>query len=280
MQKSFIRLYTDIHLDHEFDIHGLAFSHENFLNNWQLFWQPPATEFDKDDILVLGGDIAHSQLAFITDEKGNPNPWISNLSNRFKHVIIVFGNHDFWGCDIETAIPMAKIMVSELENVSILDNDVLIIDNTKFVGTTLWTDMTNYGLQRADQVMNDYKFIKHDNSSSLRLRSEYIQTIHEFSVNFLKENVVRDYPDQQLVVITHHSPTNASAYRGKYRNFYVTPLEEILKNADVVCFGHTHEYLKTYIGNTLYCSNARGYVGGYRQNQDFDEMCLIEVKSK
>ena len=189
----------------------------------------------------------------------------------------MFGNHDYWGCDIETAILNAKCLISELGNVSILDNDVLIIDDMKFVGTTLWTDLSNTGLYRADQVMNDYVYISHDNSSTLRLRPEYIQTLHTHAIEFLKENAVRDYPEQKLIVITHHSPTNASTFRGKYRNLYVTPIEDILKNADVVCFGHTHEYLKTKINNTLYYSNARGYVGGYRQNHHFDEMGMIEI---
>ena len=272
-----IRCYSDVHLDHEFDIHDFKFSHENFLKHWNLFWQPPVTEYDKEDILILNGDIAHSQLTFITDENHNPNPWLKNLSERFKHVIIVFGNHDYWGCDIETAILNAKCLISELGNVSILDNDVLIIDDMKFVGPTLWTDLSKTGLYRADQVMNDYVYISHDNSSTLCLRPEYIQTLHTHAIEFLKENAVRDYPEQKLIVITHHSPTNASTFRGKYRNLYVTPIEDILKNADVVCFGHTHEYLKTRINNTLYYSNARGYVGGYRQNQHFDEMGMIEI---
>lgn len=271
------RIYSDIHLDHEFGIHGLKHTTDDFLNNWELFWQPPKSEYDIQDILILAGDLAHSQMPFICMPDGSPNPWLANLSQRFKYVVIVFGNHDYYGCDIETAIPYAKAMIEELKNVFILDNEVLLIDNLKILGTTLWTNLKHNGIvdQSPARIMNDYGYISHDASPNLRLRPEYIQSLHEEAIQFLKDNAYKDHENQKVIVITHHSPTNASRFHTTYRNLYVTPIEDILSDVDIVVFGHTHESCNTVIDGVRYLSNARGYVSGTRINDLFDDYSIL-----
>ena len=87
------------------------------------------------DVIVLAGDIGHGMEAV---------EWASHEANRLnKPVIFVPGNHEYDGHDTE-------ILQKEMRNfcretgVHYLDNDEVIIDGIRFLGSTLWTDFMVY----------------------------------------------------------------------------------------------------------------------------------------
>ena len=51
----------------------------------------------------------------------------------------VLGNHEFYGQKIPKLTEQLK-QLAEVTNIHILENDSVRIDNTLFLGATLWTD--------------------------------------------------------------------------------------------------------------------------------------------
>ena len=93
-------------------------------------WHIPKTD---SNIIVLAGDIDVGLEAV---------QWAIDESERLKKsIIMVAGNHEFWGSDI-TEMRQSMIDLCRGTNVHLLDRHSRVIDGVRFLGTTLWT---NYG---------------------------------------------------------------------------------------------------------------------------------------
>lgn len=243
-QAKYIRIYSDLHLDYDV---GKSFAPQNL-------WLPRELATDRETILILAGDIWHAKkpLSYAG------HSWLSELSCSFHSIILVLGNHDFWGGNIFYEYDRVKSFAKGLGNVYLLQNSEVVIEDIRFLGATLWTDFGQHkDVSFARSIMNDYKFIKYSPAYS-RLRPEHI----------LREHIVsRQYLEQQLSlkhakswVITHHAPTqrSVSAYE-EHPHLDYSNLEYLFSNVDVWVHGHTHQVLDYYVDNTRILSNPRGY---------------------
>ena len=108
-----VRLFSDLHFD------GGAYT-----------ITPQA--HDVDAILVLAGDLSgfHRDLKFITV-----------VTDQFKYVLFVAGNHEFYGADYFVVKKFWNEVDDDIDNFFFMDNRIKIIENVRFMGTTLWTDM-------------------------------------------------------------------------------------------------------------------------------------------
>src|ERR1035437_1024565 len=79
-----LRVYSDIHLDHYSSRASSKFE--------KAFWYPPELPDDKDTTLILAGDLWMG-TKFI---EWAGLCWIGIVAKRFKEVLIVLGNHDYW----------------------------------------------------------------------------------------------------------------------------------------------------------------------------------------
>ena len=82
----------------------------------------------------------------------------------------------------------------KFENISFLDNSLEYYENYCFIGTTLWSEITN-----PIYTINDTRYIPNFN---------YIQynMLNKTSVAFL-ENAIQS--NENCIVITHHVPSNS-----------------------------------------------------------------------
>ncbi|MCL5974582.1 MAG: hypothetical protein M1270_01925, partial [Gammaproteobacteria bacterium] len=69
------------------------------------------------------------------------------------------GNHDYWGRDVEDAVAAIKEIASQYPDCHVLDDEKLVIGDTRSVGSTFWT---NYGhwhprlVLECERWINDY----------------------------------------------------------------------------------------------------------------------------
>lgn len=260
-----IKICSDLHLDND---HA----------NGNDIWTPVETDIDHETLLIVAGDIWHNGL-FI--KNGNTS-WIDEISNQFMYVVIVLGNHDYWGLNLAAHRDFKK-QISEmgLENVFLLEDDIVYNDEIKIIGSTLWTSFDNNSpitKSLYDCRMNDGGYIKDENG--LTITSDDIFKIHDKSYCYIFDNTWRDNPNQKVIVVTHHAPSPQSGdirFKGDLLNgcFYSDLEEDIIcMDIDFWIHGHLHSISDYFIGNTRVLCNPRGY---NKEHSDFDENLYLDI---
>jgi len=260
-----IRVYSDIHIDHYF-ANGVPLD----ANTGEVkCWAPPVLPDDKETTLILAGDL-WTGTRFIEFAGYS---WITEVSTRFKNVLIVLGNHDYWpGNNALTILGGGDTCNAMLQdfgcyNVKVLDCDTWADGEYLFVGCTLWTDMNS---NNALSMYNMPRFMAYDgkcaydtgpNGQWTRFTSEkWVQT-HAKHRAYIKQ-IAEQNRDKKIVVITHHLPLlflGDPRYQGdKSNHYYMSDLSDvILDNEHIVMwiYGHTH-----YQNDVMFPSSS-GYDG-------------------
>ena len=131
---------------------------------------------DNADVLILGGDIC---VAADIGRPDNSNifegarskrivDFFKRCSFQFPHVIYIMGNHEHYNGDFaETKNKLQSMLESNmLSNIYLLDKETKVIDDTTFIGGTLWTDMNNEDsltMRHLAGMMNDFRCVKNSN---------------------------------------------------------------------------------------------------------------------
>lgn len=229
--------------------------------------------------LLLAGDVCEIEktkklISFLTD-----------MSVRFKDVIYIFGNHEFYRGNISTAIKRLDEISMEIPNLHILDNSNVVLEEVNFIGCTLWTSMNNgnpVDIWDAQQGMNDYRYIR-IGSTYRKLHPRDTVHMHSKSVKFI-ESALEQSKSMTNVILTHHLPCTLSVherYHFDKLNFsYVTDLTSIMEkyNPSLWIHGHTHNSVDYTVYNTRVVCNPRGYSSiRTHENSDFDENLIVEL---
>jgi len=236
-----IRVFSDVHNEFLRTSKGLR----------QDLWVPEPTELDSQAVLILAGDI---------DNAKNIPEYLNSLAPRFKAVIHVAGNHEYYGTDIVKA--NAKMKEGLLPNVHHLNNDHVTIEGQRFVGATMWTNTTKNPL--VQYLMNDYKKIRIGGGNYGRLSHLDTSAMFAETLQYFHNTVKSDD-----IVITHHqplSPPSAGPY-GKtlqdtdYAYYACLDTEVASWNPKAWIAGHIHDstHFKHY--GTTVITNCVGYPG-------------------
>ena len=257
----FIRYMSDLHLE---------FGSPNYILS------PPVMPEDKDTVLVLAGDIGVGTQGI---------KWANTLRPRFRAVIYVLGNHEFYNNKWEV-LPNEVIEEAADGGVFVLHpkhpglNEVHI-QGVNFVGATLWTDMNRSNpldMLTARRMMNDFHVIRRHHS---KLRPEDVVIQHKKERDALFAALSR-YKGEPTVVVTHHLPSYQVVhpqYRGDKLNCcYATDLDDLLADVDPVYWFFGHSQLSTDMrrGITRFLSNPFGY-HNLETNPAFDEYARVEI---
>ena len=291
----FIREASDLHLDWDvrrFNSTRIVDTTKPAIREeMDMCWFPPSMDDDMDTTFIVAGDIwDESRFASRQWQDGSHDTWIVRLSRRFKYVVMVLGNHDYWGRNVlyEAMKIKEAIKLQGLTNVFLLEKDVSVLDQVKFVGGTLWTDFNRHDpmvMHNAPAIMNDYKYMRYGRDYR-RCRPSDLYEIFMNTKAFIFENAKRDYPEQKLVVVTHMAPSYESiseSYRTNrdyQMNFlYFSDLDKRImadgQEIDYWFHGHMHHSTSYHIGNVNVILNARGY-SNY-DNPNFDDKLQIAV---
>jgi Icc-related predicted phosphoesterase len=254
------------------------------------------------DVLILSGDVCEAKhlkegiynpnyKAFDFEDKKRPDRWnrfFEEECRKYRKVVYVVGNHEHYGFQFEKTVPHIKSNLPD--NVHLLDNDIVDIDDVRFVGGTLWTDMnkgdylTLYHVQR---MMNDYRQITMFNrvkSVYHRLTPERTIEEHKKTLDYIK-TVVDEDNTKKYVVVTHHAPSKSSIHPRYQKDVtmngaYSSELSEFILDRPQIkmwTHGHTHDTFDYMIGSTRIVCNPRGYKYYEQRAEEFDPTLSFEV---
>lgn len=257
-------------------LHVLTDCHLEF-QKWRRTWDIASIDCD---LHVLAGDI------------GNGFTGLEFALQRFtKPVIYVCGNHEFY-----SQRPMQDWWRKAREKVAgshihLLENESVVIDGTRFLGATLWSDYRLFGDGRqeelgrlAEKESNDfaniflsrrgpinqdadpYAFGFTRKRSGDRLTWKHVAKMHERSREFLEAEVDKAGNFDETVVVTHFAPSvngiEDPACPNDLDASYASNLDHLVANPNVALWihGHVHrarEYTGQFGGRVV--ENARGY---------------------
>ncbi|RON55930.1 metallophosphoesterase [Pseudomonas frederiksbergensis] len=219
------------------------------------------------DVVILAGDI---------DLKSRGVKWANEAFQC--PLIYICGNHEYYGGHTERTL--RKMKEAAAPHVHVLENEALILNQTRFLATTAWTDYSSTGdVVAAKRVawewMNDYTVIRTDESYR-RLRPDDLIVKSKAAYAWLTQELDKPF-DGKTVVVTHHAPALdhvADDLPAHLIAAYANDWPELLGKADLWIYGHTHiaaDFLKR---GCRVVSNARGYPN---QQTGFDPDFLIEL---
>jgi 3',5'-cyclic AMP phosphodiesterase CpdA len=232
------------------------------------------------DVVILAGDIARPREAAA---------WALGFD---KPVLFVLGNHEFYGSSIDGAAAEMKRLCAGTQ-VNVLDNDEVIIDGVRFLGSTLWTDFRLFGdgdeqaaaMAAAQQLMRDFSRIRLREAEDALFTPADSAALFERNAAWLDRRL--DAPhDGPTVVITHHAPSRQSIhprFAGSPLNAcFVSDADRLVDGQRACCWihGHTHDSFDYGLHGTRVICNPRGYAkAGVNENPRFDADLMIEVDS-
>lgn len=256
--------------------------HENFA--------PPHTRLfdgklrhDQADVVVLAGDIdvGRRGLEWAAQEFGRH-------SAKPKPIVYVPGNHEHYGREISANLEDMRQAAADL-GVFLLERTSVAIDDTLFLGTTLWTDFEIFGwderaaaIREAEMSIRDFERIWHrdDTGARVRIRAEQTMEWHHESSEWLQRELRHAIPSK-TVVVTHHAPHIKSIHE-KYRNelttaAFVSGMEHLFGMAHLWLHGHVHNRVEYGFAGTKVYANPRGNMtkDGTFENQWFDASWIV-----
>lgn len=285
----FVREYSDFHLD--------WYAEKTSSLGEAAFWYPPELPDDKETTLILAGDLWIG-TRFI---EWAGFSWIGKVAPRFKQVLIVLGNHDYWpqgNLTILQGADKCNAMLQDmgLHNVLVLDMSTYIDGDVVFVGATLWTDMNNgdpLAMHNMSNFMNYDGKIAYDtgpNGGWSRFTSEkWVQTFCKHR-DYIK-HVASQNRNKTVVVITHHLPLigiGDPRYQGNLTNaYYMSDLSNlILDNENIKYWFHGHSHFQhetffpPYAAHADACkiiNNCVGYASEHSEELGLVKHEVIEI---
>lgn len=237
----------------------------------------PHKATDSADVIVLAGDIWSG---------ANGIHWARSTWPH-QRIVMVAGNHEFYHRNIDETRAEMKA-VAKAEGVDFLDNDEVVINGTRFLGATLWTDFQLFGENLREQCMfdggrclNDFRLIWTRDGDYFSVLDSI--RLHEESVRWLEMKLRREPFDGSTVVVTHHAPSFGSVVPRYARDVisacFASKLDHLLGFSDLWLHGHMHDSLDYSQDGTRVICNPRGYCRfeGGQENGSFDPSLLVEV---
>ncbi|WP_296592134.1 metallophosphoesterase [Methylophaga sp.] len=210
------------------------------------------------DVIILAGDINTGLKGLEYAEK---------LIKQFnKDVIYVPGNHEFYRYDIMILREEMQLFAKAHPKLHLLDNNMVTIHGVRFIGSTLWTDYALDGSRDKQKTMdfigfylNDHRLIKNGDQ---RFTPQDALALHIEAKSFLQLKLSEPF-EGKTVVVTHHAPSlfchHPDFEMDEMAAAFISDCDDLLKYADVWCFGHTHANVDMDINGCRVLSNQKGY---------------------
>lgn len=262
-KKLSIRIASDMHLDklmaHRMTVQQMA---DYFL---------PEDEKDKDSVMVLAGDISSSPTQLLA--------FLGIASERFKKVVFVPGNHEYYGhvmgvWDHE----MTKIIREHLGHkvyAAIQYPRLFQIDDVSFIAGTLWAD-AGFTDRDKEQVgtWTDFTWIQLDYDKHWTpdlMRTHHLDLKQRMSKQLKFNDYAEGMQPRAKVVVSHHLPSRELVSErflmpngnDGSNGMFVGACDDLLQNEytrpDVWIFGHTHDSKDQEVHGVRCVCNPMGY---------------------
>jgi calcineurin-like phosphoesterase family protein len=253
----YIRISSDLHLEQY---------HNKEINTLATIMLPP-DDRDADSVLVLAGDISSKRDQLIG--------FLHILENRFKHIIFVCGNHEWYKHEMVSYTDELLADSKNLHKTSMgIDGiSTCIIDGIRYIYGTVWADGGDTLLDHrlVENGLWDFKIISVHNKTTATTRPFNVadmRAIHFKSVQTIKEILAESF-DGKTVVVSHHLPSLKLChprFGNEINGGFASSLDDILEapNApNLWIAGHTHDTIDRQLGNTRVVVNPSGYRNEY-----------------
>ena len=222
------------------------------------------------DVVILAGDIHVKARGVTWARQAFAGP-----------VFYVPGNHEFYGGHLVHTL--ASMRAQADARVRVLDRDEVVINGTRFLGCTLWTDFTATGnahlaALQAQAEMNDFRKIR-TRAYQRIVPNDLVQECLK-SLDWLRLKPAEPFVGK-TVVITHHAPSLHSLagnpYAGNLLDAAYAINCEALMGAERVALwihGHSHCAVDYQIAGTRVVCNPRGYPG---EETGFDAALVLTL---
>lgn len=197
--------------------------------------------------LILAGDIGKPLMP-------NYHTFLDNVSQRYKHVFLVLGNHEYWNVHhgYDEILQRTRDLTAQWPNIHFLEKDTYDFPehDLTVAGCTLWTHIAPENRSLAASGMNDYGCIRRYNPDMHMLRNvtpTMTSEWHEESVEWLS-GVLQESAETEsnrVLVVTHHMPLirlTGNSDDDLMTCCYGTDLAELRRHPRMAlwCHGHTH----------------------------------------
>lgn len=210
------------------------------------------------DVIVLAGDI-HVGIKAIEFAK-------SEAERQNKPVLVVAGNHEYYHHDYSELLSQFRALADTSPLVHFLENDEVILEGVRFLGSTLWTDYKGDGSDNAQfnmafigNALNDHRVIR--NTYKAFSPADAL-AIHQSSRAWLESKLAEPFSGK-TVVITHHGPSVLTQHKsypyGAMSSGFLSNLDVQVEKSDLWIYGHSHSNIDTMLGNCRLVSNQMGY---------------------
>lgn len=237
MNKLVIKYVSDIHLE-------LVHNPHKYIKK---------IKSTNNEICILAGDIGNPY-------KPHYKILMDHINKNFKKSFVISGNHEYYNNNRtveETNIYMIDYF-DKYKNITFLNNDYEYYENICFIGTTLWSKITN-----PKYKINDTCCIKNLNINAFN-------ALHNKCLNYLDTTLNTITSD--VIVITHHLPSEKlvdKKYKiGEYSNnnqWFYSDMDDLLEKYNdkikLWFYGHTHTPGDTTVNGVRLLCNPIGYSG-------------------
>lgn len=207
------------------------------------------------DILILAGDI----IPFAVMEKHAD--FFDYISEHFKQTFWIPGNHEYYHSD--AANRTGRLNEKIRNNISLVNNQSVIIDDTRFIFTTLWSYVSPADQWYLHHNMSDFRMIKFNDEL---FTINHFNVLHSECKAFLLSELEKIFTGK-TVVVTHHVPTLLN-YPAKYKastlnQAFTVELYDLIEDSAIESwiYGHSHFNTPEFtIGKTRLLTNQLGYV--------------------
>jgi len=253
-----VRIFSDLHLE-------MSDRHPPFV--------VPEAEAD---VVVLAGDIHNGTAAVDWAENTFPG----------KQVLYVPGNHEYYDGEYHEVAESLRRRTAA-SNVRLLDNDELVIDGVRFVGSTLWTDFELFGertlvpaIEESLKYVVDFRAIRFGESL---FTPEQSLVLHRKAREWLGGRLAEPFAGK-TVVITHHAPHPLSVHPkwGKTLTSaaFVSDLTPLLGPPCLWIHGHTHDGFDYVVDGTRVVANPMGYrTSNWKQARDGSTPAVVSYEN-
>lgn len=206
-------------------------------------------------ICVLAGDIGYPFHPYYSE-------FLEGMSKKFNHIILIHGNHEYYQLGknkektMDEILEKTKEIVKPIPNIHFLHNSYMDIDDIRFVGSVLWTELKNP------------KALVNDAHSINEFTVDHFNEIHEINKAYIR-TILQQSKDEnkRIIMITHHLPSYelidpCYSKNGDYNQCFASACDDLIKDPIILwIYGHTHTPNKQRINGIQCVANPIGYPG-------------------
>lgn len=223
---------------------------------------------EKEQTLLLAGDTVTAARC------EDMTPFFNNLSERFKDVYFIAGNHEHYHYNYNRTHDRLRQFVDHLDNVHFLERDtVQLADDVMLYAATMWTNCHNENPMSMFYVgsgMQDFHIIGYGAKDQNNVDAIPAFTV-QHSIDIFNETIndisIFDaaHKDMKTIVMTHHAPsfrsTSPKFKQSRINGGFGSNLDAFIEKRDINLWvhGHMHNCSKYKINNTIIRANPRGY---------------------